>query len=125
MKTIKNEIVPGTIILKKANWFRRIFLKLFRKSIVSEMIFINSSCSMSIDEILDIIAGNITILIPIKPYNKEEIEKVDNIVTSSKTFSEKDLLTMIENIRPNTLDVNEHIEQLLNNKYYKQIYVNK
>lgn len=60
----------------------------------------------------------------IRPYSKTEAKKLDAIVEhetqkGANALFVEDLLTAINLIRPNTVDVNGDMNQFYNHKYYK------
>ena len=61
---------------------------------------------------------------PIRPYSKTEAKKLDVIIEhetqkGANALFVEDLLTAINLIRPNTVDVNGDMNQFYNHKYYK------
>ena len=72
----------------------------------------------------DLDSKKIHIFEPIRPYSKTEAKKLDVIIEHETQKGEnalfiEDLLTAINLIRPNTVDVNGDMNQFYNHKYYK------
>lgn len=70
------------------------------------------------------------ILEPIKPYSKKEKkvlkEQVENVISTNLVLNnEKIALSTINTVRPNTIDMNDSISDLLKNKYYRVLYDSK
>lgn len=110
-------IKPGTIITyKKYPWYRNLFAKLFHKELKNNVcdIFVEQ---ISIPTIYLEFDEDVKLYEPVKPYSKEEKNKLQ-LLYNDYYFAEE----IVNLIRENTID---DITDIDNCKWYKRINLNE
>ena len=112
----------GTLVISKTYGFwKRLWYWLKKKRREYNTLYIlPTSTGVGLSKV-ELLLNDYYLFVPLKPYTRTEIKKLNTILKSCST--EKDYLTAINAIRPNTVDVDGSIEQFRTNKYYKKIYL--
>lgn len=110
---------PGSIIIRKShNILKELFYTICGKELPFNKIEIatnSNSSAIYVDN------EQLVFLVPKKAYSKNEIKMLTNII-SSKTLDIsklKDIVEIVNEIRPNTLPENATIKDIINSSYYK------
>lgn len=121
LKSYKSYPAGTLVVTKKYSLWQRLKHWILKKRRVYNNLYVlpvKSGIALSKVELL---INDYHLFIPIKPYTIKEMKKMDGIYPSCKT--EKDFLTMLNIIRPGTVDVDKDLDQFRNNPFYKKIYL--
>ena len=113
---------PGTlVVIKKQSLWQRFKNWITRKEKKFDNLYVLPTyAGISVSKV-QLLLNDYLLFIPTKEYSKKELSKFNKIYPSCESI--KDYLTMIEIIRPGTIEVDSPLEQFLSNKNYKLIYL--
>lgn len=121
------EIKPGSILLqKKYNWFQRIWARFKKRNLPYNYFLLFGDYAAIADT--NSKRSESVLVEPKKEYNKRESKQVLSLVITNNKFEDewlnsedictRDLFTIINTVRPNTVSEDTSLGELLNNKYY-------
>lgn len=110
------EVKPGTIFLgKEYKWYEKIWSFITRKKLDYNKFYV-------FDETMSMIGNpktsRLVLLEPRKKYSNKEVTKLRLLNRLGWIDRAEDVLATINTIRPNTVDSNKGLDQLLTNRFY-------
>lgn len=110
------EVKPGTIFLgKEYKWYKKIWSFITRKKLDYNKFYV-------FDETMSMIGNprtsRLVLLEPKKKYSNKEVTKLRLLNRLGWIDRAEDVLATINTIRPNTVDSNKGLNQLLTNRFY-------
>ena len=110
------EVKPGTIFLgKEYKWYEKIWSFITRKKLDYNKFYVS-------DETMSMIGNprtsRLVLLEPKKKYSNKEVTKLRLLNRLGWIDRAEDVLATINTIRPNTVDSNKGLNQLLTNRFY-------
>ena len=123
LKTFKT-YPAGTIVVGKCYslWERFVNWIKHNQRLYNRMHILSEDSNIVVGK-WNIIKNDYYLFIPIKPYTKEEMERLKTINKSCLTTD--DYVAAVNIIRPGTIDISKTLEQLDYNKDYKRIFLDE